>query len=63
MLQHALACVQRVILLVGETNIRSQRAVEKIGGQRAGTRPDANGNASIVYEITSLDGLERLFSY
>lgn len=31
MLGHAFASVERVILLVGETNYRSRRAVEKIG--------------------------------
>jgi len=33
MLDHAFASVERVILLVGETNIRSRKAVEKIGGR------------------------------
>jgi RimJ/RimL family protein N-acetyltransferase len=32
MLDHAFRSVDRVIFLVGETNIRSRRAVEKIGG-------------------------------
>ena len=32
MLDHAFACVERVIFLVGDANIRSRRAVEKIGG-------------------------------
>ncbi|MBS0478329.1 MAG: GNAT family N-acetyltransferase [Proteobacteria bacterium] len=32
MLDHAFASVERVIFLVGDTNIRSRRAVEKIGG-------------------------------
>jgi RimJ/RimL family protein N-acetyltransferase len=32
MLAHAFASVERVILLVGDTNFRSRRAVEKIGG-------------------------------
>ena len=32
MLDHAFASVDRVIFLVGETNIRSRKAVEKIGG-------------------------------
>src|SRR5438132_1249306 len=41
MLRHAFRFVDRVIFLVGPTNIRSQRAMEKIGGVRAGSRPDA----------------------
>ena len=32
MLTHALRFVERVVLVVGEHNLRSQRAVEKIGG-------------------------------
>jgi RimJ/RimL family protein N-acetyltransferase len=32
MLDHAFASVERVIFLVGDTNIRSRKAVEKIGG-------------------------------
>jgi RimJ/RimL family protein N-acetyltransferase len=32
MLDHAFDSVERVIFLVGDTNIRSRRAVEKIGG-------------------------------
>lgn len=32
MLDHAFASVERVIFLVGDTNLRSRRAVEKIGG-------------------------------
>jgi RimJ/RimL family protein N-acetyltransferase len=32
MLDHAFRSVGRVIFLVGDTNIRSRRAVEKIGG-------------------------------
>ncbi|WP_186728862.1 GNAT family N-acetyltransferase [Sphingomonas panacisoli] len=32
MLDHAFRSVERVIFLVGDTNVRSRRAVEKIGG-------------------------------
>ena len=53
MLQHAFKFVDRVIFLVGPQNIRSQRAVEKIGGVQVGSRPDANSRVSIVYEITA----------
>ncbi len=51
MLRHAFAFVDRVVFLVGPANYRSQRAVEKIGGVRAGTRRDANGRESVLYEI------------
>jgi len=51
MLQHDFRFVGRVIFLVGPQNLRSQRAVEKIGGVRAGSRPDAAGRESCVYEV------------
>ena len=52
MMQHAFAFVDKVVLLVGPDNIRSQRAVEKLGGTRVGTRPDGSGLESIVYQFT-----------
>ena len=51
MLQHAFNYVNSVIFLVGALNIRSQRAVLKIGGTRVGIMPDASGNDSFVYQI------------
>jgi RimJ/RimL family protein N-acetyltransferase len=53
MLRHAFRFVDRVVFLVGPRNHRSQRAVEKIGGVRAGTRLDAAGRESVVFEITA----------
>ena len=53
MLEHAFRFVRSVVFLVGPENIRSQRAVEKIGGVRAGRRPDAHGRESYVYRITA----------
>jgi len=52
MLGHAFQFVDRVVFLVGPQNFRSQRAMEKVGGVRRGTRPDARGWDSLVYEIT-----------
>jgi N-acetyltransferase len=52
MLEHAFRFVDRVVFLVGPQNFRSQRAMEKIGGVRSGTRPDARGWDSLVYQIT-----------
>jgi RimJ/RimL family protein N-acetyltransferase len=52
MLRHAFRFVDRVIFLVGLHNRRSQRAVEKLGALRVGSRPDASGRDSVVYEIT-----------
>jgi N-acetyltransferase len=53
MLQHAFRFVRRVVFLVGVQNLRSQRAVEKVGGIRAGSRPDAGGRDSYVYHINA----------
>ena len=53
MLRHAFRFVSSVIFLVGPENLRSQRAVEKIGGVRAGSRPDAGGRSSFIYRITA----------
>jgi RimJ/RimL family protein N-acetyltransferase len=52
MLQHAFRFVDRVVFLVGPQNLRSQRAVEKIGAVRAGSRPDPVGRDSYLYQIT-----------
>lgn len=53
MLLHAFRFVDRVIFLVGVTNRRSQRALEKIGAVRVASRPDAYGRDSFVYQITA----------
>jgi len=52
MLRHAFQFVNSVIFLVGPQNLRSQRAMEKIGGVRAGSRRDGGGRESFVYQIT-----------
>lgn len=52
MLEHAFRSVQRVVFVIGPDNRRSQRAVEKLGGVRAGTTTDAQGRERIVYELT-----------
>jgi len=51
MLGHAFQFVKSVVFLVGPQNFRSQRAVEKIGGVRAGSRMDGSGRESFVYRI------------
>jgi N-acetyltransferase len=53
MLRHAFKFVTSVIFLIGPQNLRSQRAVEKIGGVRIGSRPDGTGRDSFVYQITA----------
>lgn len=54
MLWHAFKFVKRVVFLIGPQNLRSQKAIEKLGGVRAGSRPNAVGRESFVYEITSM---------
>ena len=53
MLQHAFRYVTSVIFLIGADNLRSQKAVEKIGAVRAGSRADAHGRPSVLYRLTS----------
>jgi len=53
MLRHAFRFVETVVFLVGPENMRSQRAMEKIGGVRAGvTRREPGGRESVVFAIT-----------
>ncbi len=52
MLEHAFRFVRSVVFLVGPRNLRSQRAVEKIGAVWVGSRRDGNGRESYVYQIT-----------
>jgi hypothetical protein len=52
MLTHAFKFVDNVIFFVGSTNLRSQRAVEKIGGVRVGAKTDPNGRESYIFRIT-----------
>ena len=52
MLNHAHQFVETVVFKVGPDNIRSQKAMEKIGGVRAGTRKDDTGLVSLVYAIS-----------
>jgi len=52
MLRHAFQFVNTVVFLVGPQNLRSQRAMEKIGGVRTGIRRrEAGGPESVVYQI------------
>jgi RimJ/RimL family protein N-acetyltransferase len=59
MLRHAFQFVDNVVFLVGPTNQRSQKAMEKIGGVRIGSRYDATGRESVVYRIARPAGVER----
>lgn len=51
MIRHAFGFVSSVIFLIGPQNIRSQRAVQRIGALRAGSRLDENGREVLVYRI------------
>jgi N-acetyltransferase len=53
MLRHAFQFVKHVVFLVSPQNVRSQRAIEKLGGVRVGSRVDAGGRDSFVYQITA----------
>jgi N-acetyltransferase len=53
MLRHAFQFVHRVIFVIGTRNLRSQKAIEKIGGVRIGSRVDPNGRESLVYQISN----------
>jgi len=53
MLRHAFGFVNSVIFLVGPQNVRSRTAVERIGGALVGSRFDASGRESVVYESTA----------
>ena len=53
MLRHAFQFVRSVVFLVGPQNLRSQRAMEKIGGVRVASRLNAYGRESVVFEITA----------
>lgn len=56
MLAHALASVAYVRFRVGERNIRSRKAMEKIGGQLTGRRQQdvkaGQPSVNVIYEIT-----------
>src|SRR5262249_5353090 len=51
MLAHAFRFVDRVLFLVGPDNIRSQRALEKIGAVRTGRERDEKGEEKVVFAI------------
>jgi RimJ/RimL family protein N-acetyltransferase len=53
MLEHAFRFVHSVVFLVGPHNVRSQKAMEKIGGVRVESRFDRDGRESVVYRITA----------
>lgn len=51
MLQHAFKFVDHVIFEIGVTNLRSRKAIEKLGGRLSG-QVDLDGTSHVVYTIT-----------
>ncbi len=51
MLDHAFQFVDSVIFIIGPQNLRSQKAVQKIGAVRDGSKTDARGMEAFVYRI------------
>ena len=64
MLEHAFRFVDRVVFVIGESNLRSQKAIEKIGGKflRKIERPARDGSASthFVFGIKRKDFKARM---
>jgi RimJ/RimL family protein N-acetyltransferase len=54
MIEHALRFVNRVVFVVGEKNLRSRRALQKIGArfERRAPRPGEDGAMDLVFVIT-----------
>jgi len=53
MLQHAFTFVRNVVFLIGPENMRSRRAIEKIGAVLIGPRPNNRGHDAVMYRITA----------
>lgn len=60
MLRHAFRFVRHVVFTVGQRNLRSQRAMEKIGGVRVKPRIDKKGRENVVFQIDGPGSLEFL---
>ena len=60
MLEHAFHFVDRVLFLVGENNLRSQKALQKIGARVVGRKetpgPDGGSIPSVVFGMTRPSG-------
>jgi len=59
MLAHAFGFVETVIFRVGEHNVRSRTAVERIGGVLSGEAVDDAGRRVVVYSIRKPDFAAR----
>jgi RimJ/RimL family protein N-acetyltransferase len=52
MVRHAFTFVQTVVFSAGVDNLRSRRAIEKLGAVAVGTKTNTNGGESVVYHLT-----------
>lgn len=52
MLEHAFRFVERVVFVVGENNLRSQKALLKIGARLLGPTDDAERDQRVIFELT-----------
>jgi RimJ/RimL family protein N-acetyltransferase len=59
MLDHAFRFVDRVVFHVGRENLRSQRALEKIGAVLIGSGLDGAGTRTVLFEIHRADWADR----
>jgi RimJ/RimL family protein N-acetyltransferase len=59
MLHHAFKFVENVLFLVGQTNFRSQRAMEKIGARKAGLVKRTYGNHPPALNVKYVIGKPR----
>ena len=55
MLRHAFGAVDSVVFLVAPGNLRSRRAVERIGAVPDGERRDGTGQPSLLYRLTAAE--------
>jgi N-acetyltransferase len=53
MLRHAFRVVRNVVFLIAPENVRSQRAIEKIGAVRIGSRGRDSWGESYLYQLTA----------
>ena len=53
MLRHAFRFVQSVLFFISPQNVRSQRAVERVGGVRIDGRTHSSGQEMVAYQITA----------
>ncbi|HWZ27990.1 MAG TPA: GNAT family N-acetyltransferase [Gemmatimonadales bacterium] len=53
MVRHAFKFVDTVVFSAGVDNLRSRRAIEKLGAVPAGTKTNQSGSDSVVYHLTA----------